>query len=175
MKKTIFILTLLFAISCTNINKKDFTPVKNLYTNGFSFEEGDILILNKLANMYSVFGHSAIVLDKGKVGEYPMYGYGYIEVGLGEWIESSLDRSIIILRTDLDNEQKEKLKNLIIEYSTGVYGIFNKKISKEEFYCSSFVWKVYYELGIDLKENSNFFVFPYDFLKTDKLKKVSSP
>lgn len=175
MKKTIFILTLLFISSCSNISKKDFTSVESLYKNGFSFQEGDILILNKLPNVYSIFGHSAIVLDKGYVGEYPMYGYGYIEVGLGEWIESSLDRNIIVLRTNLDKEQKEKLKDLIIEYSTGRYGIFNKKMSKEEFYCSSFVWKVYYDIGIDLKENFNFFVFPYDFLKTSKLNKVSSP
>lgn len=171
MKKIIYILNIVLCISCTNLSK-DFLPVSKIYNEGFVFEEGDILILNKLANIYSLFGHSALVLDGGRVAEYPQYGYGYIEVGLGDWLESSLDRKIIVLRTDLTNNQRKRFVELIEEYSTGRYGIFNKKMSEEEFYCSSFVWKVYYELGIDLKKDFKFFVFPYDFLKSTKVEIV---
>lgn len=172
MKKLIYLLYVLVLLGCNNLEKKTFSPVKEILTNGFKFQEGDILILNKLPSPYSIFGHSSIVLDGGKVGEYPLYGYGYIEIGLTDWLESSINREIIVLRANLTEKQKQDLKKLIFFYSEAKYGIFNKKLSTEEFYCSSFIWRIYYDLGINLDENFVFFVLPYDFLKSKNLMEI---
>jgi len=172
MKKLILILNLLFLIACSNISKKEFQPVEKIFNTGFNFQTGDILILKKQSNFYSFFGHSAIVLDNGKVGEYPAYGYGYIEIGLNDWLESTLHRDIIILRTNLSAEQKKALNESIWNYSDSKYGIFNKKMGTDEFYCSSFIWRIYYDLGIDLDKNFKFLVMPYDFLRSKELKQI---
>lgn len=172
MKKVILILNLMFLAACNNIEKKTFFPMEKIIDGGFRFQEGDILILNKLPNIYSVFGHSAIVLEGGKVGEFPLYGYGYIEIGLADWMEGSRDREITVLRAYLGENQKNELKKLIKFYSDAQYGIFNKKFSTEEFYCSSFIWRIYFDLGIDLDKTFKFFVLPYDFLRNKNLKKI---
>lgn len=172
MKKLILFFNLLFLFSCTSVSKKDFSPVKKIYNDGFKFQTGDILILKKQPNFYSIFGHSAIVLDNGKVGEYPAYGYGYIEIGLSDWLESSLDRDIIVLRADLSENQKLNINNSVWNYSSSKYGVINKKMGTDEFYCSSFIWRVYYDLGIDLDKEFKLLVMPYDFLETSELKKI---
>lgn len=168
MKKTILLMISLIFFGCTN-NKK-WESVKTIYNKGFSFEQGDILILKKKFTPYSLFGHSAIVLDKGRVAEYPAYGYGYIEVGISEWLEATLDRDLIVLRPKLNETQKNQLQEIIMSYSYSKYGVLNRKFGTSEFYCSSFIWRVYYDLGIDLDKNYKFFTLPYDFLKSTYLE-----
>ncbi|WP_242855798.1 YiiX/YebB-like N1pC/P60 family cysteine hydrolase [Ruminiclostridium josui] len=49
--------------------------------------------------------------------------------------------------------------------------IFNKtKIDK--YYCSQFVWDCYFKSGVDLDGNGGKAVFPYDFLRSDKVSIV---
>ena len=172
MKKVIFILILLFFVGCTHLEKNTFTPVPEILNKGFTFEPGDILILKKKMNFHSEFGHSALVLEGGRVAEYPAYGYGYVEVGLNEWLEYCSSREIAILRAPLSDKQKIEFMQLIEEYSTAKYGVFNRKFGTEEFYCSSFVWRIYYDLGFDLDKDFKFLVLPYDFFKSEYLKKV---
>lgn len=172
MKKIIILFISLICISCSNIEKNQWTGVSKVLETGFEFEEGDILILNKLPNIYSIFGHSGIVLENGSVGEYPIYGYGFIEVGLADWLESSVDRKIVVLRApNLTNEQKDILRESVDKYAFSKYGIFNKKMGTDEFYCSSFIWRIYYDMGIDLDKDFTYFVVPYDFFNTKLLKK----
>lgn len=168
MRKTTLIIISILFFGCANNRKWE--PVKTIYNSGFSFEKGDILILKKKLTPYSLFGHSAIVLDKGRVAEYPAYGYGYIEVGISEWLEATLDRDMIILRPKLNDNQKEQIQNIVENYSYSKYGVINKKFGTSEFYCSSFIWRVYYDLGIDLDKNYKYFTMPYDFLKSPYLE-----
>ncbi len=172
MKKIILILILLIFTGCSHLQRNTFTPVTEVLNKGFTFEPGDILILKKKINFHSEFGHSALVLEGGRVAEYPAYGYGYVEVGLSEWLEYCSSREMAVLRVPLSDEQKVEFMKLIEEYSTAKYGVFNRKFGTDEFYCSSFVWRVYYDLGFDLDKNFNFLVLPYDFLKSEYLKKV---
>lgn len=172
MKKIIICLLLIFLYSCTSIEKDSFTPVSKLMTEGFCFEEGDILILRKKMNLYSRFGHCALVLEGGRVAEYPAYGYGYMESNLSDWLEYCSSRDIIVLRADLTEEQKEEFRDLVQNYSYSKYGAFNKKFTTKEFYCSSYIWRIYYEMGIDLNEDFKFFIFPYDFVKSRYLKQI---
>lgn len=172
MKKLFITIILLLFTACSNIQKNNFIPVKEILNKGFTFEPGDILILKKKLNLYSSFGHSAIVLGGGRVAEYPAYHYGYVEVGLSEWLEYCSDREIIVLRASLSEEQKSELEKLTLKYSTAKYGAFNKKFTTSEFYCSSYIWRIYYELGFDLNKDFSFFVLPYDFLKSNYLQKM---
>lgn len=171
MKNLILIFNLLFLFSCTNLNKKNFIPMKEVLDKGFSFEVGDILILNKVADFYSIFGHSALLLGETVV-EYPAYGYGCIEASLTEWLEFSANRKITVLRANLDLKQKEQLIQEVYNYSDAKYGVFNRKMGTSEFYCSSFIWRVYYNLGINLDKNFKIFVLPYDFLKSKNLEAI---
>lgn len=74
---------------------------------------------------------------------------------------------------------RKKLIENIDKYSNKKYKIvFNKK-NNDNFYCSQFIWYVYYktaaELGfyLDLDSNKGLFIFPYDFINSQYLKIIN--
>lgn len=136
-------------------------------------EVGDIIILNKKFNPYSLFGHSAMVVGHNIIGEYPAYGHDYIERTMPMWFFENFDRRVIVLRhKNLTAEMQNKILEGVERYRGGEYSIFVGKINDEKFYCSSWIYKIYLDLGIDLVEDSDFYVLPYDFLSSEKLEKV---
>jgi len=127
---------------------------------------GDIIITGKdWTKPISWFGHSAVMISKYKVGEYPELGYGYYETD-------------IALRYDKFDEKFKKtfLKNLSNTKNKD-YRIVNKR-SNDAFYCSQYIWYLYWktaqDLGyeLDVDQDGGFLVTPYDLLNSQYFSKV---
>lgn len=166
MKKILFLFLLIF----TSSQKEYFIwePAENLLYKDLKM--GDVIIRKKGKNPIEWFGHVAIVGDNNKVIEFPNYKSGYNRVSLHIWIEDS--RDIILLRS------KEKIdKNIILKeinrHNNKKYGILHKKKSNKRFYCSQFVWYIYYTIfDKDFTDKNHFIILPYDFLYSKYFYKV---
>ncbi len=161
-----------FFLSCSSIdhnwNKSYETLVQYNY-----LEVGDIIILNKKFNPYSLFGHSAMVVGQNVIGEYPAYGYNYMERTMPMWFFENFDRKVIVLRhKNMNNDMQKQLLDAVDKYREGKYTVFVGKVNDEKFYCSSWIYKIYLDLGIDLVEDNDFYILPYDFLFSEKLEQV---
>lgn len=172
MKKILLILFMLQFISCSNIPKPSFTSGRKFEHQGFSFEVGDVILVKKRANPFAMFGHCAIVYDDGKVAEYPRYGYGCISSSLPDWLSYFSKKEIIVLRANLTETQKEEINFLVYKYSKYKYGVIHSKLASDEFYCSSYIYKIYYDLGIKISD-FKFLILPYDLYKSPVFTKLS--
>lgn len=160
-----FVAFLLFS-DCTNIN---FLTSEELEYRAYLLKAGDILIKEKKNSLLGVFGHSSIVLEDNMVGDYPKFGEKFYKISLRDWLEE--ERGILVLRYAKINEEfRKRLLANIEKFSMQSYGISWNKKNTSKFYCSSFIWYVYYitakEMGInlDLDSNKGLFVTPYDFI-----------
>ena len=105
------ILALLFFVSlsgCSTLNqswKSDAFITKNNLEN---LEVGDIVITSKnWKKPMSWFGHSAIMVSKYKVGEYPELYYGYYETDIILWLSKKKDFTVLRYK-----KFNKKFKNL---------------------------------------------------------------
>ncbi len=174
MKKInlLLIITSFLYISCTSVDYKWNSSYEALVQNSH-MQVGDILILNKKFTPYSLFGHSAMVVGRNIIGEYPAYGYDYIERTIPMWFFENFDRKVIVLRyKNMNIDLQNKLLEAVEKYRYGKYSVFIGRVNDEKFYCSSWIYKVYLDLGIDLVNNNDFYVLPYDFLISEELEKV---
>ncbi len=174
MKKINFLLimTSFLYISCSSVEYEWNNSYETLVKYN-DIQVGDILILNRKFNPYSLFCHSAMVVEKNIIGEYPAYGYNYIERTIPMWFFENFDRKVIVLRyKNMNINLKNKLLEAVGKYRYGKYSVFVGRVNDKKFYCSSWIYKVYLDLGIDLVDNNNFYVLPYDFLTSEKLDKV---
>ncbi len=166
MKKTIFILLLL--LSSSTKSYFNWEPAINLLDK--KLEIGDIIIRKKGKKPIEWFGHVAIIVDNNKVVEFPNYKSGYNRVSLNIWIEDS--RDVILLRSKEKFNEKFILKE-ILKHQYKSYGILHKKKSSDKFYCSQFVWYIYYKIFDEsLITNSYNFILPYDFLYSEALIQI---
>ena len=126
---------------------------------------GDIIVKNKIASSpTSWFGHSAIVLTPWSVAEYPMIGAGFIQAPLLAWLHE--DRDIVVLRYRyMDRRFMHRLLINVKRYSNREYQITFDKYNNRKFYCSQYVWFLYYQTAKELKDPH----FDYDFKRKDKL------
>ncbi|AGK96278.1 YiiX/YebB-like N1pC/P60 family cysteine hydrolase [Clostridium pasteurianum] len=74
-------------------------------------------------------------------------------------------KKILILRPKTN---EETIKGAIEYGHTKIntpfnYDLFNKTTT-DKFYCSQFVWRCYFNNGLDLDRNGGLAVFPYDFI-----------
>lgn len=184
----ILIITIVF-IGCSNFEKK--TEWKNpnfplkikdnklyLGENILDIQEGDILIKEKENTLLGMFGHSAIAIKNYLVVDYPKIGYSAEVLPLNMWLEEN--RKFIVMRyKNIDDKFREKLFENIKRNLDKKYRISFDKSSNNSFYCSKFIWYIYYITGkdfgerIDLDSHGGFFIFPYDFLESDKLEVIN--
>lgn len=166
--KVIVIFFLFIFVGCSNVPKKAWRQV-NKEKNFLNIETGDIILKERQLNILGLFGHIGIMKTDRLVVDYPKLGKNIEVIDINYWLEK--DRKFIILRyVGMNKEFKEKLiKNLdtYIELNRPYKINFNVK-SESGFYCSQFIWYIYYktakELGIDLKKYNSFLFFPYDFI-----------
>jgi len=171
----ILITILIFHTGCAN-NKSNikWNNIDTVKKNRTQIEIGDIIIKKKKFTPYSMFGHSAIFVTKDYIAEFPKIGMGFLLSTLNEW--DALDSEVIILRYNniSFNLQQEIIKNILDSRDKIYRFVFNKK-NNEYYYCSQFVWEIFYRSGknlnidIDLDGDGGLFVFPYDILKSDEL------
>lgn len=176
MKKIFSYCILLFLFcSCSNLRKElNWKEIKEneVFLN---LEAGDIIVKEKQFSLLGMFGHSAIMKDKRTVVDYPKLGEKAYEIDINYWLEK--DRDILILRyKDMNELFKKKLLENIEKYKNKDYGINLNKKNSTSFYCSQFIWYVYYktaqELGyyLDIDSNGGIFIYPYDFLESKNLE-----
>lgn len=179
MKKIFLALILIIFTACTSISKNIWGSSEIL--NVVNLQTGDIIIKEKEFNLFGIYGHSGIMRDGNILVDYPQYGSGINIFEIQDWIEKN--RKIIVLRYIGMNEVfRQKLAEKIDYYikSNKKYGISLNKNTDKKFYCSQFIWYLYYktakELGfqLDIDSDRGFLVFPYDFINSKELKIVNS-
>lgn len=177
--KTIFMLLFLsvFITGCSSIPAEKWNTPQVIRKNSFLLEPGDILIKKKGAGFLEYFGHCGIVVNNFYIAEFPKVGYGMIFTPIENWLSGK--RKVVVLRMKTSSpELKRELAEEIMVDSDKPYKLFINKKKDNGFYCSQFIWNIYYSSSsytgsaVDLDSNGGFFVFPYDFWASDYLKEV---
>ena len=175
------ILALLFFVSlsgCSTLSqswKSDAFITKNNLEN---LEVGDIVITSKnWKNPMSWFGHSAIMVSKYKVGEYPELYYGYYETDIILWLSKKKDFTVLRYKKFNKKFKEAFLKNLKnIQFKE--YKIV-EKTNNNAFYCSQFIWYLYWKTAkdldyrLDIDKDGGYLVTPYDLLNSKYFNKVN--
>lgn len=177
-KKNIFLFLFFLIIGCSSYDYKwQSTEVATI--NSFKLKTGDIIIKDKLlSDPLSWLGHSSVMISDTKVGDFPMPGKNYYTISVNAWLNEP-SRKVIVLRYNGFNEafKKQFLKN-IQTFGYGKYRTSFFKSKESDFYCSKFVWFLFYktaqDLGydLDLDSNKGIFIFPYDFLESSDLTQI---
>lgn len=171
-----------FLFGCSNVfvpskvPNKIWNKVKKDEDNYYDFRIGDIIVKEKKFSLLGLFGHVGIMKSEREIIDYPKIGESIKSYDIGFWLEEN--RKFLILRYIYMNEDFEKklLENLnfFIQLSNP-YNIFIEKETSNSFYCSQFIWYLYFktaeDLGflLDIDSDDGFFVFPYDFISSKSL------
>lgn len=126
---------------------------------------GDIIVKNRIVTSpVSWFGHAGVVISPWSIGEYPMIGEGFVEFPTVWWLYE--DRKVVVLRYKyMDEKFLRRFLLNVKRYSNRDYKITFNKNNSHEFYCSQYVWFLYYQTAKELRDPH----FDYDFKKKDKL------
>lgn len=164
-------LILLGCSSTARVPQKSWKFLKIGNSNYLDLRPGDIIIKEKELSLLGVFGHVGIMKSEREVVNYPKIGENIEVLDIGNWLEDG--RKFIILRyVNMDSIFEEKLiKNLDLLISLNYpYKIFIFKDSDRGFYCSQFIWYLYFKTAkdigyyLDIDFDGGLFVFPYDFI-----------
>ncbi|WP_410207323.1 YiiX/YebB-like N1pC/P60 family cysteine hydrolase [Fusobacterium sp.] len=171
--KIIKILIFIILLSgCSNLGKNISEEKKIFWTEArdarkkiYKLRIGDIIVKNRvLTSITSWFGHAAVVISPWTIGEYPMIGEGFVQYPVFQWLDE--DRKIAVLRYRyMTKEFSRRFLLNVKKYSDRDYKITLDKNNSNEFYCSQYVWFLYYHTAKEVKDP----YFDYDFKKNDKL------
>ncbi|MGL5351535.1 MAG: YiiX/YebB-like N1pC/P60 family cysteine hydrolase [Cetobacterium sp.] len=178
-KKDFFFLFLVYAIIGCSSSEYRWQSSQLAINNSYKLKTGDIIVKDKLlTDPLSWLGHSSVMISDNRIGDFPMPGKDYYTISVNAWLNEP-SRKVIVLRYKHFDKAFEKqfLKN-IQTYGYGKYrtSFFKKKDS--DFYCSKFVWFLFYktaqDLGynLDLDSNQGILIFPYDFLNSSDLTQI---
>lgn len=182
MKFFKLLLILILCCSCSNVNKNlNWTEANALVNSLGKFQTGDILIKNKVFSApRSWFGHAAVMVSPWEIGEYPMIGEGYVQMPLSDWL-SEKNRKVVALRYNyFTKEFRKRFLINVNHYKNREYRITFNKNNNKYFYCSQYVWYLYYKTAKDLNDKNfdfNFkkngvFILPYDLLELPNFEEV---
>jgi len=168
----------IFLSGCASIDEK-WTIDRQLFKkNTSNLKVGDIIITSKdWKSPMSWFGHSAVMVSKYKVGEYPELCYGYYETDIILWLRKKQEFTVLRYKNFDAKFKKVFLKNLP-ETKDKQYSI-TEKTDNSSFYCSQYIWYLYWktakdlERTLDIDKDGGYFVTPYDLLNSDKFYKVN--
>lgn len=187
MKKILIIIFSFYLIGCSGIQKnRDISnnlwiDSKNLIFQINKLKIGDIIVKNKkISEPITWFGHVAIVSSEKDITEYPMIGAGFIKCNIITWLNE--ERKVSIMRYKYFNEKFKKVFLETIEKNQNkTYRLFTDKMNEKYFYCSSYVWQMYYKTAKKLNDKNfdynfgknNFFIYPYDFLELPNFQNIT--
>jgi uncharacterized protein YycO len=174
------LITTAFLGGCSVSNAPEFNTWKShqqLYQVSNKLKIGDIIVTSKdWTRPLSWFGHSAIMVSKYKVGEYPQFCTGYYETDVILWL--SKKEKFTALRYKVFNKKFKTafLKNI----SKAKYKQYKivEKTDNSAFYCSQYIWYLYWktaqDLGydLDIDKDGGYFVTPYDLLNSKYFDRV---
>jgi hypothetical protein len=167
-----------FLISgCSTLDKNQSIDISSPIVNLDKLKIGDIVITGKdWTKPISWFGHSAVMISKYKVGEYPKLGRGYYETDIILWLRKKKD--LTVLRYDkFDKKFEEAFLRNLLSSKNKQYQIINKR-NDSAYYCSQFIWYLYWktaqDLGyeLDIDKDGGFLVTPFDLLNSQHFSKV---
>lgn len=180
--KNIYILLIVVLFGCTNNSKNikwqgtRIVPAKDNIEDKIDWSRakvGDIVLKEADGRYLGWFGHIGILVSKEWVAEIPRFGAEVYLTHISKW---DSERRIALLRyKKINPDFIDKLNSRIDDNIGKPYRIFSKKYS-EGFYCSQFVWNMYYftskqlDFILDIDSNGGFFVFPKDILMSKELK-----
>lgn len=161
-----------------SIDEKWSIDKKVLKANTSKLKIGDIIITSKdWKNPMSWFGHSAVMVSKYKVGEYPELYYGYYETDIILWLRKKRESTVLRYKNFDEKYKKVFLKNLL-KTKDKEYRITNKT-DNTSFYCSQYIWYLYWKTAkdlnydLDIDRDGGYFVTPYDLINSDYFYKVN--
>ena len=184
--KIIILISLLFLTACSSVKtvpkyeKKDNVTWKKVEGSVIvlPLEAGDIIIKEKTVNPIGMFGHAAIMKNDRIIVDYPKLGNKSYTIDIDYWLEEG--RDILVLRyKDMTDEFKKRLVKNMEKYFGKDYKIHFNKLNTDGFYCSQYIWYIYYitaqEMGfeLDLDSDGGNFVLPYDFINSPYLEIVN--
>lgn len=185
-KIILILIILLFFTACSSMQtvpkyeKKDNFTWKKLEGSVIilPLEPGDIIIKEKTINPIGMFGHVAIMKNDRIIVDYPKFGNKSYTIDIDYWLEKG--RDILVLRyKDMNDEFKKRLVKNMEKYFGKNYKISSDKQNTDGFYCSQYIWYIYYitaqEMGfeLDLDSDGGNFVFPYDFINSPYLEIIN--
>ncbi|MGL4946532.1 MAG: YiiX/YebB-like N1pC/P60 family cysteine hydrolase [Cetobacterium sp.] len=147
--------------------------------NSHKLQQGDIIIKNKLfSDPLSWLGHSSIMINSTHIGDFPMPGKNYYTITANSWLNEK-DRKIIVLRYKNFNDIfKQQFSYNIKKYGSGKYRTSFFKKNDKDFYCSKFVWFLFYKTAkdlnyhLDLDDDGGLIIFPFDFIGSNDLEQI---
>lgn len=167
MKKLIILFLLIFSRSSTLINTRWYNP-KVLLEKKLNI--GDIIVRRKGMMPLEWYGHVAIVVDNRSVVEFPNITAGFCKVKIENWIVDS--KEVKVLRNNFKFDT-EKLLDEIYSYRERRYGINFDPRKNNKFYCSQFVWYIYYNFyHLNVLPYRRYLIQPYDFLDSPYLYEI---
>jgi uncharacterized protein YycO len=179
MKKLFFIWLLILISACSSNNIRNWNSSLEALCFLDELKVGDIIVLEKTKMPMEWFGHSALVVKKGVVGEYGKpfvrkIDKNYEESYLKDWIYKNKDRKFKFYRIkNYDNYENINLEKIINKYKLKNYSFFAGKKNINKVYCSSWIYQVYLEAyKIKIDSNKGYYVLPYDFICSKYLEEV---
>jgi len=170
-------LVFLLTSGCASIDEKWSIDKKLFKSNTSNLQVGDIVITSKdWKNPMSWFGHSAVMISKYKVGEYPEPCYGYYETDIILWLRKKKDFTALRYK-NFDDKFKKAFLNNLPETKNKEYKI-TSKTDNGSFYCSQYIWYLYWKSAkdlnhdLDIDKDGGYFVTPYDLLNSSYFDKV---
>lgn len=152
--------------------------VKEIYKDSIDWslvKTGDILVQETDGTFLGWFGHCGLVVSEKAVAEIPKLGEKVYYRDIDDWKQM---RRVAVLRyKDIDSDLRKTIFKNAKKSIGRSYGFTSKKGSNV-YYCSQYIWNIYYISGkeskreIDIDSNGGFLVMPYEFLKSDELEIV---
>jgi len=139
---------------------------------------GNIIVKEKTINPIGMFGHVAVMKNDKTIVDYPKFWNKSYTIDIDYWLEEG--RDILVLRyKDMTDEFRKRLIKNMGKYFGKDYRISSDKMNTEGFYCSQYIWYIYYitaqEMGfeLDLDSDGGPYVLPYDFINSPYLEIVN--
>jgi uncharacterized protein YycO len=177
MNKLFFILILIIFPACSSIpNSSWHTPLK-IRQNSTALKSGDILLKKKDYGFLEWFGHCGIFTSNFLIAEFPKLGTGMHLLTLSDWAVGNREIIVLRLKNSSDEFSYALIENILQASDKKYKLVFNKK-DNSGYYCSQFIWEIYYKtalqlgLNIDIDSDKGFAVFPYDFYGSSFLEEV---
>lgn len=177
MKKLFLIFLLFSCIACSSTKRIKWDKAEKLIEKKSKIKIGDIIIKERGIGWLAWFGHCGIVVADEEIAEYPQIGLGFYLSSFEDWI--SFQRKVKVLRLkNMSNAFRLELMKQIFFIKSKPYAITFDKKNKNKFYCSQFIWYVFFKAGkkfnrdIDLDSDKGFLVTPYDLLYSKEVEVI---
>lgn len=178
MKKLLMLIFAIFLGGCRSLPRDmQWESSRDVYILRDKLQVGDVIIKSREPEPMSWFGHSAVVIAPGTIGDYPKLRVGYQEIGMYTWLMEP--RSVVVLRYDgFSDKFREKFLVNAANSTDKSYWINFDKEDGENTYCSKYVWHLYLktskEMGIeiDIDSDGGVLVTPYDILNSGHFRQI---